>query len=82
MKMTIFYRKRNLQIVAAGQGEQTLRYFGEDIEDNSLIYDLLVLDYDEFVMNNCDYFHLERKEDGSVELVINDELKEKMKEFL
>ena len=68
MKMTIFYRKRNLQIVAAGQGEQTLRYFGEEIEDNALIYDLL--------------FHLERKEDGSVELVINDELKEKMKEFL
>ena len=82
MKMTIFYRKRNLQIVAAGQGEQTLSYFGEEIEENALIYDLLVLDYDEFVMNNYDYFHLERKEDGSVELVINDELKEKMKEFL
>ena len=82
MKMTIFYRKRNLEIVAVGEGTQSLRYFGGEIEDTKLIYDLLIIDYSEFIMNNWTDFHLEKKEDESIELVVNEDLKKKMKEFL
>lgn len=55
-KMTIFYNKRLGSIQAIVGGNQDMSYFGEQEEDFKIIYDYIVVDKDEYVINNSSYF--------------------------
>ena len=55
-KMTIFYNKRLGTIQAIAGGTQDMSYFGEEEEDFKLIYDYIVVDNDEYVINNSNNF--------------------------
>ena len=54
--MTIFYNKRLGSIQAIVGGTQNMSYFGEQEEDFKIIYDYIVVDKDEYVINNSSYF--------------------------
>ena len=54
--MTIFYNKRLGTIQAIAGGTQDMSYFGEEEEDFKLIYDYIVVDNDEYVINNSNNF--------------------------
>ena len=55
-KMTIFYNKRLGSIQAIVGGTQNMSCFGEQEEDFKIIYDYIVVDKDEYVINNSSYF--------------------------
>ena len=55
-KMTIFYNRRLGSIQAIAGGIQDMSYFGDQEEDFKIIYDYIVVDNDEYVINNSSYF--------------------------
>lgn len=55
-KMTIFYNRRLGSIQAIAGGIQDMSYFGEQEEDFKIIYDYIVVDNDEYVINNSSNF--------------------------
>lgn len=63
-KMTIFYNRRLGSIQAIAGGIQDMSYFGDQEEDFKIIYDYIVVDNDEYVINNSSNF-----------IVINNRLK-------
>lgn len=81
-KMTIFYKKRNLEIKAICYGVQSLRFFGEDIEDNEMIYSMLVIDRDIVIYRNIKDFYLEQDINGEVFIKIKDDFKKELQKYL
>lgn len=55
-KMTIFYNRRLGSIQAIAGGIQDMSYFGDQEEDFKIIYDYIVVDNDEYVINNSSNF--------------------------
>lgn len=55
-QMTLFYSKRTKEIKAYTGGEIDFGYFGDDQEDMEIIYDRLVMELDEFVLDNTEKF--------------------------
>lgn len=60
--MTLFYSKRTGEIKAYTSGEIDFGYFGEDKEDMEIIYNCLITDLDEYVIENIEKFHIENGE--------------------
>ena len=58
-KMTVFYMKSDGSIVNFSTGIQDMNFYGEHKEDYSLIYDCIVVDFDEYVMNNLFNFYVD-----------------------
>lgn len=59
-KMTIFYKKRNGEVVMAISGEQTSAVFGQDEEDFNQIYDYIVTEHDNLIIKQpYDFFIIE-----------------------
>jgi len=81
-KMTIFYKKRTLEMCGACQGEQTLRFLGDDEEDMALIYGLIIVDYDAFVFTNRRGFELIQDENGKIIIKMRDEFKESFMKYI
>lgn len=61
-KMTVFYNKRLGTIQAIAGGTQDMSYFGEEEEDFKLIYDYIVIENDEYVINNSNNFCVSEKQ--------------------
>ncbi|MDU6047118.1 hypothetical protein [Clostridium sp.] len=55
-KITLFYLKRTGKVKCFCTGEQSMEYFADEKEDMALIMDFIVIDYDEFVIKNYDYY--------------------------
>lgn len=55
-KMTIFYRKANGEIKQFATGIQDFNLFGEEQEDYKLIWDMVILDRDDYVLKNIKDF--------------------------
>lgn len=81
-KMTIFYRKRTLEIDALCEGEQDLRFYGQDVEDMEMIYGFIVVDHDVVLLRNNQGFCLERNESGEVVVKIKDEFRESLMKYI
>lgn len=60
-KMTLFFSKRTKDIKAYTAGIIDFGYFGDDEEDMKVIYDLVVVDYDDYVIENVNQFRIEDK---------------------
>ena len=57
-QMTIFYNKRTGSIKELCSGEQTMDWFGAEKEDYEQIFDRLVVELDEYVLNNFPQFEV------------------------
>lgn len=55
-KMTVFYRKSNGDLTDIATDEQTMDFYGDLKADYELIYDFIVVDYDEYLMMNKQLF--------------------------
>lgn len=64
-KMTIFYSKQTGDIKASCGGIQDMNFFEKNKIDYEIIYDFIVIDKDEYVLNNIDKFKIV---DGKVKL--------------
>jgi len=64
-KMTLFYSKRTGEIKAFTTGITDMGYFGEDEKDFSVIYDFIVVELDNYVLDNINQF---RVEDNKIKL--------------
>lgn len=55
-KMTIFYSKSTGDINCYCTGEQNMSYYGKFASDMAVVFDFIVLDYDQYVMDNINNF--------------------------
>lgn len=55
-KLTLFYLKRTGKVKGFCTGEQSMEYFADEREDMELITDFIIIDYDEFIIKNYDYY--------------------------
>lgn len=81
-KMTIFYKKRNLEIDKLCTGEQDLSTYARlDKEDAEMIFGYLVLDYDEQIFNNDKQFEL-IEENNEIKISMKEEYKEILQKYM
>ena len=57
-QITIFYNKRTGSIKELCSGIQTMDWFGAEKEDYEHIFDCLVVELDEYVLNNFTQFEI------------------------
>lgn len=57
--MTLFYSKRNGNIQNFCTGIQDMNFFGESKEDYEIIWDFIVVPYNELVLSNKDMFYID-----------------------
>lgn len=55
-KITLYYSKSTGKIKNFATGIHDMRFYGDDIDDYSKIYDFIVVDYDKFIENNFNNF--------------------------
>ena len=70
-KMTLFYSKQDGQVVSFSTGIQDMTHFQDRAIDFELIYDFIVVDYDEYVLMNYEKFKVE---DGKLKFNITDSI--------
>lgn len=63
--MTLFYSKRTGEIKAYTTGITDMGYFGEDEKDFTIIYDFIVVERDDYVLDNVGQFKII---DGKIKL--------------
>lgn len=68
-KLTIFYNKRTGSIKELCGGEQTMEWFGDEAQDYEQIYDYIVVEYDQFIIDN---FVNMKVTDGKVKMIQNE----------
>lgn len=56
--MTIFYRKKDGEIKGFATGIQDMSFYGDNAEDFSLIWDFVVLERDQQVLDNIEKFKI------------------------
>lgn len=69
--MTVFFRKSNGDLTDIIQDEQNMSVYGDLQTDYEMIYDFVVVDYDEYVMINKNLFCIV---DGKLKLKNSEEL--------
>lgn len=57
-KLTVFYNKRTGSIKELCGGEQDMDWFGEEKEDYEQIFDFIIVDHDEYILQNFINFHV------------------------
>ena len=55
-KMTLFYLKRTGAIKGFCTGVQSMDFYGDEKQDYELIMDCIVIPYNEFLIDNRQYF--------------------------
>jgi hypothetical protein len=82
-KMTIFYKLRNLEIDKIITGEQTLASYARlDLEDAQVIYGYIVIEYDDYIINNMKNFELIKAEDGTINVNLKEQYKTELQKYL
>lgn len=57
--MTIYFRKLNGEIKIIMSGSYDMDVFGDEKEDYIMIWDYIVVEYDEYVRFNCKHFKVD-----------------------
>lgn len=55
-KITLFYSKRTGEIQTFCTGIQDMNFFGDNKVDYEIIWDFIVIDYNDKILNNKDMF--------------------------
>lgn len=58
-KMTLFYSKRTGEIQTFCTGVQDMSLFGDNKEDYEMIWDFVVIDYNDAIFNNYSLFKVD-----------------------
>lgn len=74
-KLTIFYNRRTGSIKEMCGGIQSMDWFGDEKQDYEQIFDFLIADYDEYILQNSHQFEVV---DGKVKLKENNDLSKYM----
>ena len=74
--MTIFYSKRTGAIITFATGIQSMKFFAENEEDFILIYDFIVANKDQYVLDNIEKFVITK---GAIKL--KDEYKTNLEQY-
>lgn len=81
-KMTVFYKLRNLEIDAICTGEQSLEFYSDlEEEDSKLIYGLIIVDLDLYVLRNKRFFELIQS-NGALELKMKEEYQKSLLKYI
>lgn len=82
-KMTVFFRKRNLEIINVCEGEQNLRVFASlELEDAKMIYDFILIEDNKMVLNYMEYYEIYKNDKGEYDIKLKDESKDKLLKML
>lgn len=82
-KMTIFYKLRNLEIDKIISGEQNLTTYARlDLEDAQLIYSYIIVNYDDYIINNMKNFELIKATDETISINLKEEYKTELQKYL
>lgn len=82
-KMTIFYKKRNMEIDRVGRGEQSLKLYASlDIEDAELIYGYIIIDYNPLILDYFEYYKIIENKDKTLEIELKEEYKDIFKQYM
>lgn len=77
-KMTVFFRKKNLEIIRISGGEQNLLVFGSlEEEDAKMIYDYIIVERNEMAFSHMEYFEI-YEENNEYKMKIKEECKKKI----
>ena len=57
-KMTLYYLKQSGKVKGYCTGEQTMSIYGDDADEYSVIMDYIQVPYDEFIINNREYYRV------------------------
>lgn len=81
-KMTVFFRKKNLEIIRISGGEQNLLVFGSlEEEDAKMIYDYIIVERNEMAFSHMEYFEI-YEEDREYKMRIKEGYKENILKLL
>lgn len=80
-KMTVFYKKRTLELDVMCQGIEGLHIYNMDIEDAELIYGYIICDYNEYLLRHRREFYLEKDENGELVVKMKEEYKKQAQIF-
>jgi hypothetical protein len=81
-KMTVFYKLRNLEIDAICTGEQSLEFYSDlEEEDSKLIYGLIIVNQDMYVLRNKRFFEL-IETNGTLELKMKEEYQKTLQKYI
>lgn len=82
-QMTIFYKKRDLSIDSICEGVQDYGFYGDlHPDDAEMIYGILLVPSDRFVIKNRQGFYLEKNKQGEIELKIKEDFKQTLEKYL
>ena len=87
-EMTVFFRKNQnlkekINIENINTGRCSLNgYKNLTLEDAEMIYEAIVVDYDEFIFFNVDMFDFKLTDNNEYKFFMRDEWKEKIKKYL
>lgn len=81
--MTIFYKKRNLEIDKVSTGEQDLTSYARlDLEDASLIYGYITIDYNPLILNYFEYYEIIENKDKTLKIQLKEEFKDIFEQYM
>lgn len=88
-KMTIYYKKNNLNIFRIKKGVANLIHINDYIgklglekDEIETFFGYIHIDYNEQIMKHMDDFYLEKQEDGSLELKMKDKVKVLLQKYI
>lgn len=84
IKATVFYKKKNKEIIRITRGEIGLEYLdipNLDLEDKKLIYDYFIIDYDAFILQHITSLEVYEKEDGTLNVKLKQEFIDKVTQY-
>lgn len=84
VKATVFYKKKNKEIIRITRGEIGLEYLdipNLDLEDKRLIYDCFTIDYDAFILQHITGLEVYENDDGTLNVKLKQEFIDKVTQY-
>ena len=81
-EMTIFYKKRTLEIDVIALRRKDLSIYSLDKEDAELIYGYIVIPFDEYISNHTNLFELYKDGNDNINIRMKNEVKNDLKKYL
>lgn len=82
-KMTVFYKKKSKEIDAICGGEQDLEFYSDiDPDVREIVYDFLIVDYDQYILRNKMFFEIIENEDTTLSIKMKIEYQETLRQYI
>lgn len=84
IKATVFYKKKNKEIIRITRGEIGLEYLdipNLDLEDKKLIYDCFIIDYDAFILQHITSLEVYEDDDKTLNVKLKQDFIDKVTQY-